>query len=198
MKIGYARDSKKTQNLDLQIDALKAAGCERIYSEKGVTRAKTDKKGAPTARSERDAAMEALRPGDTLIVWKLDRIGGSLLQLLTFVEALDDRGITFVSLTEQIDTSTPTGKLFRDFILLLASFERDRLIERTLAGLEAARARGRKGGRPKALNAAQVRRARAMLKDPQITVAEVCAEMGVSRTTLYKYLGSVAPERPQS
>lgn len=187
--LGYERVSTDDQNLHLQRDALTAAGCTEIYSEKQSRALKS------TERPELRNLLRAIRPGDTLVVWKLDRLGGNLVDLITVSDDLAQRGIHFRSLTENIDTSTATGRMFFQFISMLAEFERSRLIERTRAGLAAARARGRKGGRPKALTAKQVREARAMLKDPEITVADVCKHLGVSRTTLYKYVGTVAPER---
>ncbi|WP_108610830.1 recombinase family protein [Aminobacter sp. MSH1] len=187
--LGYERVSTDDQNLDLQRDALMAAGCSEIYSEKQSRALKS------TERPELRNLLRAIRPGDTLVVWKLDRLGGNLVDLITLSDDLSDRGIHFRSITENIDTSTATGRMFFQFVSMLAEFERNRLIERTRAGLAAARARGRKGGRPKALTAKQIREAKALLKDPEITVADVCKQMGVSRTTLYKYVGTVAPQR---
>lgn len=187
--LGYARVSKDDQNLDLQRDALTAAGCMEIYSEKQSRALKSSE------RDELRNLLRALRPGDTLVVWKLDRLGGNLIDLITLSEDLAHRGIHFRSLTESIDTSTVTGVLFFHFISAIAQFERGRLIERTHAGLTAARARGRKGGRPKALTVKQIREAKALLADPEITVKDVCEKLGVSRTTLYKYVGTVAPQR---
>lgn len=189
MLLGYERVSKDDQNLDLQRDALTAAGCTEIYSEKESRALKSSE------RAELRNLLRAIRPGDTLIVWKLDRLGGNLVDLITLSDDLAQRGVHFRSLTENIDTSTATGRMFFQFISLLAEFERNRLIERTRAGLAAARARGRKGGRPKALTAKQIREAKALLADPEITVKDVCEKLGVSRTTLYKYVGTVAPQR---
>lgn len=190
--LGYERVSKDDQNLYLQRDALTAAGCTEIYSEKESRALKSNE------RAELRNLLRAIRPGDTLIVWKLDRLGGNLVDLITLSDDLAQRGVHFRSLTENIDTSTATGRMFFQFISLLAEFERNRLIERTRAGLAAARARGRKGGRPKALTPKQIREAKALLADPEITVKDVCEKLGVSRTTLYKYVGTVAPQRGPS
>lgn len=190
--LGYERVSTDDQNLHLQRDALTAAGCVEIYSEKQSRALKSNE------RAELRNLLRAIRPGDTLIVWKLDRLGGNLVDLITLSDDLAQRGVHFRSLTENIDTSTATGRMFFQFISLLAEFERNRLIERTHAGLAAARARGRKGGRPKALTPKQIREAKALLADPEITVKDVCEKLGVSRTTLYKYVGTVAPQRSPS
>lgn len=189
MLIGYGRVSTDDQNLDLQLDALNAVGCSQIYTEKESRSIKT------LDRPELANALRALRAGDTLVVWKLDRLGGNLVDLITTVDDLSHRGIHFRSVTENIDTSTATGRLFFQFVAMLAEFERNRLIERTRAGLAAARARGRIGGRRKALTDRQVKKIVALLRDPEISISEVCEQFGVSRSTLYKYVGSVAPYR---
>jgi DNA invertase Pin-like site-specific DNA recombinase len=139
--IGYARVSKTEQNLDLQIDALKAAGCDphRIFTDK-QSGAKWDRRGL-------DTALSHLREGDTLVVWKMDRLGRTVLQSVQFLTSLHQEKIEFRSLTEGIDTNTPMGKFYFHMAAALAELERDRLIERTNAGLAAAKARGRKGGR---------------------------------------------------
>ncbi|MFA1791640.1 recombinase family protein [Xanthomonas campestris] len=193
LRIGYARKSKEDQELALQRDALKRAGCSEIYEEQ-VSRAGPlrDKKGA----TELANALRSLRPGDTLVVWRLDRLGGSVSELIRIVtHQLKERGIGFESLTEKIDTSTAAGNMFFQIAAVFAEYERRQLIERTKAGLEAARARGRKGGRKKSLNTKQVREAKALLADPNITVADVCKHFGIGRTTLYGYVGSVQPLR---
>src|SRR5260221_14611943 len=143
MKIGYVRVSKQEQHEALQIDALKEAGCEKWFLDK-ITGSKAERKGL-------DEALAYLRPGDTFIVWKLDRAGRSLTHLIELLKGLKERGIEFVSLTEQIDTTTPGGKLIFHMMGALAEFERDLIRERTNAGLAAARARGHRGGRPKKL-----------------------------------------------
>ena len=141
MKIGYVRVSKHEQNEYLQIDALKKEGCEKWFTDK-ITGTRFDRKGL-------DEALTYVRPGDTFVVWKLDRAGRSLKHLIELLSSLKERGIDFISLTEKIDTTTPGGKLIFHVMGALAEFERDLIRERTNAGLEAARSRGRKGGRPK-------------------------------------------------
>jgi len=131
--------------------------------------------------------LEYLRPGDTLAVWKLDRLGRSLPHLIEIVRALEARGIGFMSLRENIDTTTSGGKLVFHLFAALAEFERDIIRERTAAGLVAARARGRKGGRPKVMDARKVAMARALRADPNLSVAEICQQLGVSETTFYRY-----------
>lgn len=193
VRIGYARQSKEDQDMSLQRDALLRAGCTEIYAEQ-VSRAgpKRAKKGA----AELANALRALRTGDTLVVWRLDRLGGSVSDLIRIVtHELADRGILFESLTEKIDTSTAAGNMFFQIAAVFAEYERRQLIERTNAGLEAARARGRKGGRKPSLTQKQIREAKALLADPSITVADVCANFGISRTTLYAHVGSVLPLR---
>lgn len=179
MNVGYARVSTQDQDLALQLDALQAAGCERIFTEKAS--------GAQRDRPQLHAALDYMRPDDTLVVWKLDRLARSLRQLLDTVEVLHDRHMGLRSLTEAIDTSTPGGTLVFHLFGALAEFERAIIRERTRAGLEAARARGRTGGRPPALSAADKIAARALLKDPAITVADVAKRLQVSPATLYRY-----------
>ena len=180
MLVGYARVSTQDQAPALQLDALQAAGCEKVYQEKAS--------GAQRDRPELLAAIGYMREGDTLVVWKLDRLARSIKQLIETVENLGTRGIGFRSLTEAIDTTTPGGKLVFHIFAALAEFERGVIRERTLAGLQAARARGRKGGRPPALSAKDVAAARAMLRDPDITVTEVARRLGVVPSTLYRHL----------
>ena len=143
MKIGYARVSTDDQNLDLQLDALKAAGCERIFEEHAS--------GKNTARVEHEKCLHTMRNGDTLTVWRLDRLGRSLTDLVRIVTDLENLGVAFESVTEKIDTSSPAGKLIFHLFASLAEFERNIIRERTTAGLKAARARGRVGGRPQKL-----------------------------------------------
>jgi len=180
MNIGYARISTGEQTLDLQLDALAKDGCERVFEET-----------ASGAKAERPILKEALayaRPGDTLVVWRLDRLGRSLPHLIDTVTALRERGIGFRSLTEQIDTTTPGGKLIFHVFGALAEFERDLIQERTHAGLAAARARGRVGGRPRKLNAKQRALAQALYDGGQTDIATICQTLGISRATLYRAL----------
>jgi DNA invertase Pin-like site-specific DNA recombinase len=178
--IGYARVSTQDQNPQLQLDALTAADCERSFVERAS--------GAQRERPELQAALEYIREGDTLVVWKLDRLARSLKQLIETVESLETRKIGFRSLTENIDTTTPGGRLTFHLFAALAEFERSIIKERTTAGLAAARARGRKGGRPPSLNAKDLTAAKALLGDPEITVEEVAKRLKVSPATLYRHL----------
>jgi DNA invertase Pin-like site-specific DNA recombinase len=180
MQLGYARVSTQDQSLALQRDALEQAGCERIFVEKAS--------GAQRDRPQLTAALDYMRPGDTLVVWKLDRLARSLKQLIETVEGLAQRDIGLRSLTEAIDTATSGGRLIFHVFGALAEFERSIIRERTRAGLVAARARGRIGGRPPALTAADLVAARALLSDPEITVAAAAKRLGVAPSTLYRHL----------
>jgi DNA invertase Pin-like site-specific DNA recombinase len=181
MLVGYARVSTQEPDLALQLDALRGANCKKVFEEKAS--------GAQRDRPALKAALDYMREGDTLVVWKLDRLARSLKQLIETVEAFAGRGIGLRSLTEALDTTTTAGgKLVFHIFAALAEFERGVIRERTLAGLQAARARGRVGGRPPALKAKDLAAAKAMLKDPEITVAEVARRMGVAASTLYRHL----------
>ena len=182
MFIGYARVSTGDQNLDLQRDALLAAGCEadRIFTDK-LSGAKDDRPGLAQA-------LEYVRAGDTLVVWRLDRLGRSLSHLIQTTTGLEHRGVGFKSLQEGIDTTTSGGKLVFHIFGALAEFERSLIRERTNAGLKAARARGRNGGRPKKLDTRKLAVAETLLNDPKLTVKEVAEQVGVARSTLYTYL----------
>ena len=184
-RIGYARVSTDDQHLDLQRDALQQAGCSVIYEEAAS--------GKSAARPELEQCRKALRAGDTLVVWRLDRLGRSLPDLVQIVADLEQRGVQFESLTEKIETGSASGKLQFHVFAALAEFERGLIRERTQAGLAAARARGRAGGRKPKLDEKQVREIKALLRDPDIQVADVARRYGVSRTTLYKHVGAVAP-----
>lgn len=186
-KIGYARVSSSDQNLDLQIDALQAAGCEAIYEEKMSGR-------SVAGRTELEQCRKALRRGDTLVVWRLDRLGRNLRDLLEIVGSLEDEGVAFESLSDRIDTSTAAGKMFFQVFGALAEFERNVIRERTMAGLAAARARGRQGGRRAALGPQQIQEIRALLRDPAFTVSMIAKKYKVSRTTIYRTVGVVAPD----
>jgi len=164
----------------LQLDALTSAGCEKVFKEKAS--------GAQRDRPQLRAAIDYMRAGDTLVVWKLDRLARSMKQLIETVEDLDSRGIGFRSLTEAIDTTTAGGKLVFHIFGALAEFERSIIRERTNAGLKAARDRGRLGGRPPALSEDDLAAARAMLRDPEITVEAVAKRLEVAPSTLYRHL----------
>jgi DNA invertase Pin-like site-specific DNA recombinase len=179
MIIGYARVSSDDQSLDLQRDALRQAGCERVYEEK--------ESGGRADRPELLRLMEALRAGDTLVVWRLDRLGRSLKHLIATVEHLEATGVGFRSVTEAIDTRTSGGKLVFHLFASLAEFERALIRERTRAGLKAARARGRQGGRPVGLSEDKRRTAQALRDDPEQSVASICKALGITRTTFYRY-----------
>ena len=183
MLIGYARVSTHEQTLDLQQDALKEAGCQQIYTDTAS--------GAQTERKGLQEALQYLRKGDVLVVWRLDRLGRSLKHLIETITVLEERSIGFKSLSESIDTTTSGGKLVFHVFGALAEFERDLIRERTKAGLAAARARGRQGGRPKAssLNTAKkVALAQSLYEDKSNSIADICSTLRVSRSTLYRYL----------
>lgn len=177
MKIGYARVSTDDQNLDLQLDALKKAGCETIYEEKAS--------GKSADRPELDACLKALRQGDTLVVWRLDRLGRSLPDLVRIVESLHTEGVAFESIAEKIETSSAAGKLVFHVFAALAEFERNLIRERTLAGLTAARSRGRVGGRRRLLDDKKIAQARALLLGGT-RYPDAAATLGVSEMTLYR------------
>ncbi|MBA3822404.1 MAG: recombinase family protein [Ktedonobacterales bacterium] len=179
MDIGYARVSTTDQSLDLQLDQLRTAGCQEFYSDV-ISGAKADRPGLA-------AAIAYARAGDSLVVWKLDRLGRSLQHLIETVAHLECRGIGFRSLTEGIDTTSPGGKLIFHVFGALAEFERDLIRERTHAGLAAARARGRQGGRPPKLTPKKAQMAQ-QLHQGGTGITEICATLGIGRTTLYRYL----------
>lgn len=179
--VGYARSSTPAQSLDLQIDALVAAGCGRIYLDPGAS-------GATTRRPGLVAALDHVRRGDQLVVWRLDRLGRSLHHLIETMETLRGRGIEFCSLTEQMDTTTAGGELVFHLFAAMATFERNLISERTHAGLAAARARGRKGGRPPVMSPAMVHTARRMREEDAFTLDRIAAELRVSRSTVIRAL----------
>ena len=187
MNIGYARVSTQDQNLALQQDALAAAGCEKTFTDT-LSGAKADRPGLSDALSH-------LRGGDVLVVWKLDRLGRSLKQLIEVAQDLERRGIGLKSLQEQIDTTTPGGKLVFHVFGALAEFERDLVKERTNAGLAAARSRGRVGGRKPVLTGKKAEAALALYRSKTVTVSEICSTLGISRTSLYRLVRAQEPTK---
>jgi len=180
MKVGYARVSTADQYLRMQEDALRNAGCEEIYTDIAS--------GAKSQRPGLDKALNYLREGDTLVVWRLDRLGRSIQHLIQSITALQERKIYFKCLQEAIDTTTSGGKLIFHIFSALAEFERDLIRERTEAGLKAARARGRMGGRPPLLDNRQINRMIEMYDEQKNTVAEICKIYDISRPSFYNYL----------
>lgn len=182
-KIGYARVSTEDQHLDLQVTALALHGCapEHIITDKGQSGSRFDRPGL-------NRALRVLKPGDTLVVWRLDRLGRSLKHLIETVERLKERGVHFASLQEAIDTSSAGGNLIFQIMGALAEFERKLIIERTNAGIAAARARGRKGGRRRKMDAAKLEEARSLIEADGLSVAHAARKLGVSRATLYAEL----------
>ncbi len=180
MLIGYARVSTTDQDLSLQTDALKKAGCEKIFKEK-ISGAKTD-------RPALTKALDFAREDDCIVVWRLDRLGRNLRDLLATIDRLSERQVGFQSLTESIDTTSSGGRLVFSIFGAIAAFEKELNRERTMAGLRAAKARGRTGGRPRSLSEKDIKVATAMLADEEITVADVCEQLGTSPATLYRYL----------
>ncbi len=182
MLIGYARVSTQDQTLDLQTDALKQAGCEKIFTDMTS--------GAKSERPGLQDAMNHLRAGDTLVVWRLDRLGRTLKHLIATIADLSDTGIGFKSLQESMDTTTSGGRLIFHIFGSLAEFEREVIKERTIAGLQAARARGRLGGRPKiqSLDPKKVALARKLYEDGNMPVQEICDTLHIGKATLYRYI----------
>lgn len=181
MLVGYARVSTEEQNVNLQFDALRQVGCEKLF--------KDEMSGIKSERPGLSAALAFVRPGDTLVVWRLDRLGRSLKDLIQRVEELKARGVEFRSLHENIDTASPSGKLQFHIFSALAEFERELIRERTMAGLKAARARGKLGGRRRSMTAEKVKLAARLMQDPAVSVDEICRTLRVSRATLYRYVG---------
>jgi DNA invertase Pin-like site-specific DNA recombinase len=182
MLIGYARVSTHEQTLTLQQDALQKAGCNKLFTDTAS--------GAKTERIGLEAALSYVRKGDTLVVWRLDRLGRSLPHLIATMTELEERGIGFKSLTENIDT-TSGGKLIFHIFGALAEFERNLIRERTQAGLIAARARGRIGGRPKALTGKKLSIAQSLYDDPKNSIADICRMLKISKATLYRAIQTV-------
>lgn len=181
MLIGYARVSTGEQNLDLQIDALKQAGCERIFADQ--------LSGVKMNRPQLIEALKILRAGDMLLVWRLDRFSRSIKDLIASLDDLQQKGIGFKSLHENIDTTTATGKLIFHIFGALAEFERNLNHERTMAGLNAARARGKFGGRKRTVSREKVKIAASLMKDKNNMIEDICKTLGISRATLYRYVG---------
>ena len=180
MFVGYARVSTRDQSPALQLDALREARCERVFNERAS--------GAQRDRPELKAALDYIRPGDTLVVWKLDRLARSVRQLVETAAELQQREIGLKVLSQQIDTTTAGGRLVFHVFAAVAEFERELTLERTHAGLVAAKALGRRGGRKPAMGPAEIKRAKAMLADPTITVEEVAQQIGVQPSTLYRHI----------
>lgn len=180
MKFGYARVSRLEQSLALQKDALTAAGCDEIVTDE-VSGVRTDRPGL------NQLLVNKLRDGDELIVWRLDRLGRSIKHLIELINEFNNKGIVFRSLTENIETTTNNGRLIFNIFASLAEFERNLITERTLAGLAAARARGRKGGRPK-VNSLKIESALQLYHKKELTIDQICKAIGICRGTLYKYI----------
>ena len=183
MKLGYARVSTPDQHFDLQLDALEQAGCEKIYKE--------TISGGAKQRPQLKELLKTLRAGDVLVIWKLDRLGRSLKELVALVNELIEKKVGLQSLNDPIDTTTPQGRLSFNLFASLAEFERDLIRERTQAGLLAARARGRKGGRPKGLSPEAEQTAyaaEALYREGQLGVQQIACKLGISKATLYTYL----------
>jgi DNA invertase Pin-like site-specific DNA recombinase len=180
MLIGYARVSTGEQNLDLQVDALKQAGCGEVYTD--------EMSGIKAERPGLQKALAYARTGDTLVVWRLDRLGRSLKDLVQRVEDLQKRGIGFRSLHETIDTTSSVGKFQFHVFSALAEFERDLIRDRTMAGLRAARERGRRGGRRHSLTPEQISMAARLIKSREVPVSDICKILKVSKPTLYRYV----------
>jgi DNA invertase Pin-like site-specific DNA recombinase len=180
--LGYARVSTSEQDASLQHDALKAAGCIKVFTDKAS--------GSLDRRPQLDRLLDQLRPSDTIVVWRLDRLGRSLKHLIQIVEDLAESGVGFKSLTEGMDTTTSGGKLIFSIFGALAEFERALIRERTKAGLAAARARGRVGGRPPVMTADKIKVARQLYGAKELTVEEIAKTIGVSRKTVYRHLAA--------
>ena len=180
MLVGYARISTVDQNFDLQIDALKKAGCEKIFQDTAS--------GSISDRKILNEAIEYLRPGDTLVVWRLDRLGRSLKKLIELTNDLGNRSVGFKSVIESIDTTTPTGQFFLHITGAFAELERNLIRERTQAGLKAARARGRKGGRPKAIDPKTFEIALKLYNERDLSVKDICDRLGIVKRTFYRHL----------
>lgn len=183
MLIGYARVSREDQNLELQLQSLKSAGCERVFSDK--------RSGAQKAREGLEDALSHLRAGDTLVVWKLDRLGRTVKQLVDLVEELNSKEINFKSLKESIDTTSSAGRFFFHIMASLAQMERELIVERTKAGLEAAKRVGRVGGRRRLMTESKIKSAKKLLRSGMLP-RDVAEDLGVSMATLYRWIPEAA------
>ncbi|WP_297523176.1 recombinase family protein [uncultured Clostridium sp.] len=180
MLIGYARVSTEDQKLELQLDALREIGCEKVFTDVAS--------GAYTERFGLTEVLSYLREEDILVVWKLDRLGRTLKQLIEIINQLSEKNIGFLSLHEKIDTTNSGGKLIFHIFAALAEFERDIIRERTKAGLKAARARGKLGGRPKIMDENKISIAKTLYNDGTTSVKDICKMLNISRATLYRYI----------
>lgn len=180
MRVGYIRVSTIDQNKSMQVDALEAAGCEKIFSD-SVSGATADRPGL-------DELIKFVRSGDCVVVWKVDRLGRSLKDLLEIIDGLKEKNVSFVSITDGFDTNTTTGNLFFQIMAVLAEYERNLIRERTRAGLDAARARGRTGGRKKKLSTDQVSTLKKMYESKEHSLREICDLFNISKPTLYRYV----------
>lgn len=190
MLIGYARVSTVDQNFNIQVDALKKEGCEKIFQDTAS--------GAIKERKALEEALEYLRPGDTLVVWRLDRLGRSVKNLIELVNSLKEKNIGFKSITEVIDTTTPTGQFFFHITAAFAELERNLIRERTYAGLKAARARGRKGGRPKAIDGETFDMALQLYNEGKTPVSTLCKRLSIAERTFYRYLADHKPQKQEN
>ncbi|MPT47975.1 MAG: recombinase family protein [Sphingobium sp.] len=182
--VGYARVSTDEQKTDLQLDALRAVKCRRIFEDKASGANWTDRDGL-------DRALAAIRPGDRLAVWRLDRIGRSIRQILAIIEELDERGASLIGLSEGFDTSTEAGELHSTMLAMIAHIERRMIVSRTKAGLQAAKARGQRLGRPPKMTQEQVAEARRLVASGQMKAEAVAARYGVGRATMFRYFQSL-------
>jgi DNA invertase Pin-like site-specific DNA recombinase len=187
--VGYARVSTRDQHSEVQVEMLERAGCERIFAESAS--------GVLARRPEFDAALAYLREGDVLVVTKLDRLGRSVTNLSDIAKLLDSKGIGLKALTQEIDTTTPGGRLFFHLLAAFAEFEHDLIVERTLEGLASARARGRTGGRRPKMTPAKMKQARLMYDSQDYTLQEIADTFGVGKTTIYRYLALSAELDPK-
>jgi DNA invertase Pin-like site-specific DNA recombinase len=183
MLVGYARVSTQEQNLDLQKDALKKAGCEKIFTDTGS--------GADFERKGLSDALAFMRKGDCLVVWKLDRLGRSLKDLIATINDIHNKKMSFLSLQESLNTATSAGKLIFHVFGALAEFERDVIRDRTRAGLNAARARGRLGGRPRIMDQSKIDMAKSLMADTKNPIKDICRTLNISKSTLYRCLKTV-------